>query len=140
MHRIILASLPAAFAIAAAMTQLASADDGLSLFQDNCSACHMGEERGPDRIAPPVFAVKNHYIQVHPAREAFVKALAEWIRAPAADRVLMPGAVRRFGLMEPVDIDAQSATKIAEFIFSARFDRPGWYAKHYREEHGKDPE
>ena len=120
--------------------QPASADDSTKLFQENCAACHMGEARGPDRIAPPIFAVKNHYRQVHQDKDGFIDALSAWILSPEKGKSLMPGAVRRFGLMEPVDLEETSARKIAEFIHSGEFHVPGWYAEHYRQEHGRDPD
>ena len=125
-------------ALAITTENFAMSDDGVRLFEDNCAACHMGEARGPDRLAPPIFAVKNHY--AHLSRQQFVEAVSAWVRSPDEKKSFMPGAVRRFGLMEPLDIDEPSARKIAEFIYSGEFQMPGWYAEHYRQEHGKDPQ
>jgi hypothetical protein len=52
----------------------------------------------------------------------------------------MPGARMRFGLMPAIEMDEDDLRKIAEFVYDARFDIPGWYAEHYKQEHGKYPE
>lgn len=52
----------------------------------------------------------------------------------------MRGAVKKFELMEPVEISMEQAKAIAEFVYDTNFTLPDWYKKHYREEHGKDPE
>ncbi len=125
--RILMSALAFA-ALALSAESFASSDDGIQLFEDNCAACHMGEARGPDRIAPPIFAVKNHYSQL--SEEAFIDAVTAWITTPDEAKSLMPGAVRRFGLMEPLDIDEPSARKIAKFIYFGEFQTPGWYGEH----------
>lgn len=117
----------------------AQADSGIQLYEENCASCHGGEQRGSDRVAPPIFAVKGHYLTPYPTKESFVQAVVAWVKAPEESRAHMPGAIRRFELMPAIEISEADATKIAEFIFDGQFDRPGWYAQHYREEHGEDP-
>lgn len=122
-----------------APTTLALADEAAELYEEHCIACHGGAERGPDRIAPPIFAVKGHYLPSYPDKASFVKAVAQWAIKPDPDKIMMPGAVRRFELMPPVEISLDDAKKIAEFIYDGQFERPGWYEQHYREEHGEAP-
>lgn len=117
----------------------ALADSAAALYEEHCVACHGGTERGPDRVAPPIFAVKGHYLPSYPDKASFVEAIAQWAIKPDLNKVLMPGAVRRFELMPPVEISMDDARKIAQFIYDGKFERPGWYEQHYREEHGEAP-
>lgn len=112
--------------------------DGKAVYEANCIACHVSE--GMPTIAPPIFAVKNHVTAEYPEREDFVKRVAEWVKAPNADDVLMPGAVRKFGLMPALPhLSDEDATAVAEFLFDSDMELPDWYAKHYEEEHGEAP-
>lgn len=115
------------------------AESGIALYEEHCASCHGGEEMGPDRVAPPVFAVKGHYLNHYEDKESFVKAIVAWVKKPEINRAHMPGAIRRFDLMPAIDISQEHSEKIAEFIYDGQFQRPGWYAEHYRQEHGEDP-
>lgn len=135
--------LPATIAMVACLAAVpmqASAADktGIALFQEHCATCHVKQPDSP-RQAPPIFAVKNHYLPTYADKASFTKAVAAWLKAPAKERSLMPGAIRRFELMPPVEVSDADARKIAEFIYDAKFDVPGWYRQHYRQQHGKDP-
>lgn len=71
--------LPSGATLAVAMlaiTPLANAESGLDLFKEHCDACHGTEAKGPDRVAPPIFAIKNHYGDLSGDKDAFVDAIA----------------------------------------------------------------
>lgn len=111
---------------------------GKEVYQANCIACHVSE--GMPTIAPPIFAVKNHVIANYPEREDFIKRVAEWVNAPSADDVLMPGAVRKFGLMPALpQLSDEQAQAVAAFLFDSDMELPDWYAEHYEAEHGEAP-
>lgn len=61
------------------------------------------------------------------------------MKKPDINRAHMPGAIRCFDLMPTIEISDEDAVKIAGFIYDGQFQRPGWYADHYRKEHGEDP-
>jgi len=107
-------------------------------FQLICMSCHK-LDRSPDMVAPPIFAVKNHYLQVFPEKTDFVKAVSAWLAEPAADRTLMPGALRRFKLMPPQPLPEEQRTGLAAYLFDTDFYEPGWYQEHYQQEHGNQP-
>lgn len=112
--------------------------DGAALFVNHCGACH-GQSAGQspeDRSAPPMVAVKDHYIRALADKEAFVAAVAGWIREQSEDKTLMPGAIRRFGIMPPLELSEEDAIAIAEFVFDEKMEQPDWYAKHYNDNHG----
>ena len=113
---------------------------GAKVYQSACMSCHalVAKEEG---IAPPLFGVKDHVIKAYPERAAFIKRVVDWVKAPNPNDVLMPGAVKKFGLMpaqtQLSDTDLQA---VAEFIYETDFTKPDWYAAHYQAEHGKKPQ
>ena len=117
---------------------VAHADDsavGRGKFKSVCMSCHQFS-RGPQMLAPPAFAVKNHYLRVYPEKEDFVRSIKEWVPAPDIKKSLMPGAVRRFNLMPPLALPEEDLEAIATFLYEANMQEPDWYEEHYRQEHG----
>jgi len=110
-------------------------DRGKEIFTTVCMACHKFD-RSPDMVAPPIFGVKNHYLNAHPDREGFVKRLSSWLEKQDPEKTLMPGAVRRFNLMPPISLPNSDRVAVAGFIYDADFSEPSWYAEHYQKEHG----
>lgn len=122
-------------------TDLAKANHpGAKVYQSACMSCHAlaAKEEG---IAPPLFGVKDHVIKAYPERTAFIQRVVAWVKAPNPNDVLMPGAVKKFGLMpaqtQISDADLQA---VAEFMYDTDFTKPDWYAAHYQAEHGKKPQ
>lgn len=113
---------------------------GAKIYQAACMSCHAlaAKEEG---IAPPLFGVKDHVIKAYPERAAFIQRVMAWVKTPNPNDVLMPGAVKKFGLMpaqtQLSDADLQA---VAEFIYDTDFTKPDWYAAHYQAEHGKKPQ
>jgi mono/diheme cytochrome c family protein len=110
--------------------------NGASLYSQNCLSCHGGGKAMGERIAPPIVAVKNHYIKEHPEKDAFVNAIVQWVQNPSKDHTLMPGAVRKFNLMPALPFSNADLAAIAAFIFEESMEKPDWYDKHYEAEHG----
>jgi len=110
-------------------------DRGKEIFTTVCMACHKFDH-GPNMVAPPVYGVKNHYLNVHPDRESFVKRMSSWLERQDPAKTLMPGAVRRFKLMPPISLPESDRIAVADFIYDADFSEPSWYAEHYQKEHG----
>jgi mono/diheme cytochrome c family protein len=113
------------------------ADDGQKLFEKYCIACHQIE--GPPQVAPPVFGVINHVKERYPEREAFIQRIVEWVGNPNSNDSLMPGAIRRFGVMPKMDFPRKDVRKIAAFLYDQPLDLPQWYIEHYQQQHGKKP-
>ncbi|MEZ5870844.1 MAG: hypothetical protein R3D32_03160 [Nitratireductor sp.] len=122
---------------AAALGSPAKAEEAGELFKERCGACHLGPERADDRVAPPIFAVKNHYSGRHSGEAAFVEAMTNHLVGKG--EILMPGAVRRFGKMPDQELTLDEARQLAEFVFNEDFAEPEWFADHYRQEHGEAP-
>jgi len=67
-------------------------------------------------VAPPIVAVRMHYIGPYPDKAAFVTAVANWVEKQDASKTLMPGAIRRFNIMPPVAVSREDAEKIIELM------------------------
>lgn len=110
---------------------------GRQLLEDHCMACHTVDGMGGgERPAPPMYAVWHHYRQAHDNEQDFTRAIAGWVHNPTDKSAEMKGAVKKFGLMDKVDISEEDAQRIAEYLYSRPFELPESYLTHYREKHG----
>lgn len=113
-------------------------EDDEALMNRLCGACHMSDAK--PRIAPPMFGVINHVKDAYPTKQEFVQRVVSWVQEPKAENTLMPGAVRRFGLMPKQLVAEQDLQRIAAHMYERKQVLPDWYKKHYKERHGKDPQ
>ena len=114
-------------------------EQGEKLYKTYCSACH-GSQGGMDmskRVAPPIIAVRMHYIGRYPDKASFVTAVADWVEKQDESKTLMRGAIRKFNIMPPVPVSRKDAQKIAAYIYEGNVDSPAGFDKHYEEMHGK---
>lgn len=112
---------------------------GKQLYKTYCSACH-GVTGGMDmskRTAPPIAAVRMHYIGPYADKASFVMAIADWVEKQDASRSLMRGAIRRFNVMPPIAVAREDAEKIASYIYQGDIEKPAGFDKHVEERHGK---
>ena len=132
----------APFIISLFFTQAAIADDhkmGKQLYKSHCASCH-GVEGGMDmskRKAPPIIAVRMHYIGTYSDKDSFVVAVADWVENRDANNSMMRGALRRFGIMPAVKVTRNQSEKIAAYIFEGDLESPKGFQKHFEERHGK---
>jgi len=114
-------------------------DQGKQLFTSYCSACHgVSNESGmSNRLAPPIIAVKKHYIDTYSDEQSFVKAVSDWVTKPDESKTLMRGAIRRFKIMPPMPFPRADLEKIARYIFKGDIEEPEGFDKHFKEEHKK---
>jgi len=110
---------------------------GEALFKQHCQACHATQ--GPAQLAPPIFAVRNHYLQAGEDKHVFIEAVVAWVKQPDEQRSRMPGALARFGLMPKLVVDEQVVRQIAEYIYGDQQPLPESYKQHYRQQHGNAP-
>ena len=112
---------------------------GEQLYKTYCDACH-GMAGGMDmskRIAPPIAAVRMHYIGTHSNRESFVAAIGNWLEQPDESKTLMRGAIGRFKLMPPIVVSKDDAEIIAGYIFDGNIAGPAGFKEHVNKMHGK---
>ena len=112
-------------------------ENGSELFDRLCAICHV--KQGQPTNAPPVFAVRNHMMRAYPNRQEFVQRIVNWVEEPNADYALMPGAIRKFGLMPKLGYPENDVRLIAEYLYDGKTELPEWYIKHYEEGHGEKP-
>lgn len=126
------------------LIQTANASDsqksGQQLYKDNCASCHgmSGGMNMNKRVAPPIIAVRMHYIGTYADKDSFVMAVADWVEKQDADNSLMRGAIRRFNIMPPISISRADAEKIAEYIYQGNIEKPEGFQQHFEERHGKN--
>ena len=114
-------------------------EEGEKLYQAQCAACH-GATGGMDmskRLAPPIAGVRMHYISAHPEKDDFVAAVSGWLASQDESKSLMPGAIRQFKLMPPLEIALEDAEKIAAYIYAGDIEKPEGFDKHVEQMHGK---
>jgi len=99
-------------------------DKGYALMKQNCFVCHM-EKPDPSKrgqmIAPPMMRVQEHYKPNYPKKDTFVAAIKTWVNNPTEDKVMMPGAVRKFNLMPKLAVADADLQLIAETLYSIDF-------------------
>ncbi len=114
-----------------------SNDDGLKLMESKCYACHNPKTESPDVIiAPPMIAVKKHYLAEHESKEAFVKAVVDWAMNPEEENALMPGAINKYKIMPKQSFEKEELQKIAAYLFDNDIEKPKWFGQHEKEMHG----
>ncbi|MCT4581753.1 MAG: DUF3365 domain-containing protein [Flavobacteriales bacterium] len=113
---------------------------GKELMALNCNACHSPTAGENARIAPPMIAVKKHYLQEGMAKEDFQTAILKWINNPVEEHSKMPGAIKKFGIMAKVDYPKETILHIADYLYSHEIEKPEWFDEHYKKHHDGDKE
>jgi len=110
--------------VEAVQTTKTNLSDGYNLMKQNCFVCHM-EKPDPSKrgqmIAPPMLRVQEHYKPSYPNKKEFVNAIITWVKNPSEDKVMMPGAVRKFNLMPKIEIKDADLKLIAETLYDIDF-------------------
>ena len=90
---------------------------GKLLMEAQCYVCHKppGEDKG--RLAPPMKAVKNHYLKEGVSKEEFISQITKWVEEPSLKKSKMYGAVQRFGVMTKTEFKKEDVVLIAEYMY-----------------------
>ena len=111
--------------------------DGYKVFQNNCSACHLGEISKAEFLkriktvkAPPMIEISNRLkntIQIVPHNEneedihrfAVISYIKEYLKHPSFDYYMCnESAVRRFDVMPPqTHLKEEELQAVAEWIY-----------------------
>ncbi|EDP70123.1 phosphoribosylaminoimidazole-succinocarboxamide synthase [Flavobacteriales bacterium ALC-1] len=105
---------------------------GKKLMETNCYVCHSPTASHDVRLAPPMEAIKRHYINDNTSKEAFIKSMQNWIKNPTEANAKMYGAVKRFGLMPKQDFSEETIRSIADYMYENDIDKPEWFDKHHK--------
>lgn len=123
------APLPAV--TAASGPDQATLSAGFRALDGACFTCHSPDASIADPVAPPMSAIKAHYVDELTTYAGFREALGRFVNDPSAENARMPGAIQRFGLMPALGLDAVLLDQIAHYIFYTPLERPGWYPDSY---------
>lgn len=123
--------------IAEAIPSSRDISSGSLSMQSLCMACHLAQENHDHQeqgLAPPMWGVRNHYLEEYPSRDAFIEAVSNHVRNPNKKKSLMKNAIKRFGLMPPLLLHDKDIGNIAAAIFEGKgFTKPTWWDAHMRE-------
>ncbi|MBV6473007.1 MAG: hypothetical protein JPMHGGIA_01278 [Saprospiraceae bacterium] len=101
----------------------------MQLMQANCFTCHNPDLEIELRIAPPMFKIRDHYIDDTIRRESFVRQIVDFVNDPTEERAVMYGAIRNFGLMPRQQFNQRDLKLIAEYLYDNDVSSDAWYAK-----------
>ncbi len=108
--------------------------EGFNLLQNTCFSCHSPNASIDNRIAPPMIAIKKHYISENTAFEQFKKDFTTFLNNPSEENSKMPNALKRFGVMPKMNLSKADIEKMALYIYNSELEKPDWFEKHYQEE------
>lgn len=94
--------------------------DGKSLFGKYCQSCHNADTP----IGPPLFAIKKHYQEKYPEKEAFSIAITAFVQHPTMETAELTHAVEKFGLMPALNYSSDELMAIAGYIYDHEFSHP----------------
>lgn len=114
--------------------------EGFQLLETNCFSCHSPNASIENRMAPPMEAVKRHYLKDGMTEAQFSKDFIAFLQNPNEETSQMPGAIRRFGLMPKMSFAEAQLQSIATYIYHTKLEQPEWFEKHYQEERAKHME
>ncbi len=114
-----------------------TAHPGKKVLENQCYICHNPSAAEGTMIAPPMIAVKKHYIAEGTTKEAFTEALLNWINDPKKEKSRMPGALRRFGIMPYQPFSEATVRDIADYLYDNEIPQPPWFEEHFQQGNGK---
>ncbi len=110
---------------------------GKKIMETECYLCHNPKASQERMIAPPLIAVKLHYIGEKTTKEEFTEDLIKWVNDPEQESK-MPEALFEFGSMPYIPYPDDVIVQIAEYIYDYDIERPDWYDAALKKENGKD--
>ena len=113
------------------------AEKGEQTLSTYCYQCHNPNTEYESMLAPPMVAIKNHYITENTTKEEFMADLKNWMAGPSEEKTKMPGALEKFGLMNHQVYPDSVITVIGEYLYDNEIEEPEWYQEHHEEMHGK---
>lgn len=115
-------------------------NDAYILLEQKCLICHTDKKdvKQKDLVAPPIAAVKLHYLPKYKTREAFVENMSKWVKNPNKENSRMKGAIKKFGLMPTQKVSDEELNTIVGYIYDTELKTPSWFQEHYEDEHGKN--
>lgn len=110
---------------------------GKKLMETNCYVCHSPTASHDNRLAPPMIAIKKHYIDSNTTKEQFTQEMLSWIENPSKENAKLFGAVKRFGVMPKTPYPTEVIEQIADYMYDYEIEQPEWFDEHFRSNKGK---
>ena len=98
----------------------------LTLLQNNCFSCHNPDLNIQNRIAPPMFKIREHYLSDKISKDDFIKNIIHFVNDPSEKNSIMPGAVRNFGLMPKQQFNQKDLNIMAAYLFDNDVSTDKW--------------
>lgn len=112
--------------------------EGFTLYENYCISCHSPNASMENRLAPPMIAVKRHYLKEGMPYEEFAQSLFAFLNNPSEDISKMPGALRKFNLMPKMNFPPEQISKIAAYLYYTDIEKPDWFDAHFKEQQQKN--
>jgi len=113
---------------------------GEQMLATYCYQCHDPKAEEENILAPPMIAIKNHYITEEVSKEDFVADMVLWMAKPRVENSKMPDAIEKWGLMNHQIYPDSVIIGIAQYMYDFEIEQPEWYQKHHEEMHGTTEE
>lgn len=110
---------------------------GKKIIQQLCIVCHNATASKKNRIAPPLIAIKAHYINENTTKETFIADLKSFLKKPSKNNAKMKGAVRRFGVMPYTPISDKQIEDVANYLYDYKIPEPSWFKAHWKKHQNK---
>lgn len=112
---------------------------GKRILEQECYMCHNPKASRTEMIAPPMQAIKLHYIDSNTTKEEFTEALLNWVNNPETESK-MPDAHKNFGVMPYMPTPGDAIKMVAEYLYDNEIERPDWFDGHFQKSHQRGME
>jgi len=109
---------------------------GRQIIETECYICHDPKASEERMIAPPMIAIKRHYIGENTTKDQFTEDLIRWVNDPETESKI-PAAHKRFAPMPYIPYPDDAIAQVAEYLYDYDVEKPAWFDAHYESEHGK---
>lgn len=106
--------------------QIGKPHPGKLILEQECYICHNPKASQESMIAPPMIAVKMHYIGENTSKRQFTEDLIKWVNDPE-QKSKMPEYLIEFGSMPYIPYPDDAIAQIAEYIYDYDIEQPDWY-------------
>ena len=110
---------------------------GKKLLETKCFVCHNSSTPNDERVAPPMIAIKAHYIGENTSEEEFTNNFLNFVLNPTKENAVMRGAVKRYGIMPYQKFEEQDLKKIANYLYNYKIEEPSWFKEHWESKQDK---
>ncbi len=100
------------------ISNIYASDDGLLLFNGNCTTCH---HLTKSISAPSMLEVQKRYRKAFDNKNDFVKYMSTWVIKPNKETSIMLDAIDKYSLMPELAFELEVIKEISLFIYKTDF-------------------